>query len=689
MKVTKQNTYRKKPAQRALGLDELVMLLKEEKIRETVEHFRERLQRAYPNKSYAYTRKLPQILFAGTFRCGEMKEYNGWVLLEINHLSGKDEASVLRKKVAGYPQTLFAMVGSSGRSVKFVVPYTRPDGSLPRLHSEAELFHAHAYRHALKTYEPRLSYPIELKHPVLEQCCRLSYDPEVYYNPEALVIHLEQPSEMPAESLYQEKFEKRMPAQHLVKSYYDHHRYLSVQYELALGQAIEKYGDLDENFDFKPVLVCLGQLCFGAGIGEEECVKWTLLYFGNIIPEVEIRETIGHTYLKENGFGNQVLCKPEQLQALKTEEFMNRRYDFRFNTMAGGTEYRERNSFCFDYRPMTERVMNSIALNAQKEGLQLWDRDVRRYVNSDRIPDYAPIEDYLARLPEWDGKDRIRPLAARISCNNLRWEQLFYTWFLSMVAHWQGRDRQHGNSVSPLLVGEQGCGKSTFCFNLLPPQLNKYYTDSIDFSRKRDAELYLTRFGLINIDEFDQVTSKHQGFLKHLLQKPVVNLRKPYASQVEAIRRYASFIATSNHTDLLSDPSGSRRFICIEVKGIIDNTQPIAHEQLYSQAIAALNKGERYWFTHEEELVQMQENEEFQQRPLCEDLFYRFYRPAENREEGVKMSAGEIYLSVQEKSRQKLPGGQISHFGRFLKKSGLTSYNTNRGRLYLVVERQI
>ena len=72
-----------------------------------------------------------------------------------------------------------------------------------------------------------------------------------------------------------------------------------------------------------------------------------------------------------------------------------------------------------------------------------------------------------------------------------------------MVAHWQGRDKQHGNSLSPLLVGGQGCGKSTFCFNLLPPDLNKYYTDSIDFSKKRDAELYLTRFGLINIDEFD------------------------------------------------------------------------------------------------------------------------------------------------------------------------------------------
>ena len=69
---------------------------------------------------------------------------------------------------------------------------------------------AHAYRHALKTYEPRLSYPIELKRPVLEMGCRLSYDADVYYNPDALSIHLEQPVAMPDESAYQERFEKRV-----------------------------------------------------------------------------------------------------------------------------------------------------------------------------------------------------------------------------------------------------------------------------------------------------------------------------------------------------------------------------------------------------------------------------------------------------------------------------------------------
>ena len=691
MKITKQTAYRHTVAQRTMRMEEIVAWVKDERTRDKLALFREKLRRAYPDKRYPFTRKLPQLLFAGTFRKGELKEYNGWILLEINRLKSIEEALSLKQKIVEYPQTLFAMIGSSGRSVKFVVAYTYPDGSLPRSRTDAEVFHAHAYRHALKTYEPRLSYPIELKRPVLEMGCRLSYDADVYYNPDALSIHLEQPVAMPDESAYQERFEKRVPVpvESAGQTLYDQYRYVAIQYEFALQRALEEHGSLSIKVDFKPLLVTLGRLCFAAGGEEEDCVKWTMLYLGNLISEVEIRETLRQSYrlASDSDFGSTSLYKPEQLQSLKMEEFMNRRYDFRYNLMSGGPEYREKNTFCFDYRPVTDRVLNSIALNAQKEGLQLWDRDVRRFVFSDRIPDYAPIEDYLTRLPVWDGKDRIRPLAARIPCDNVRWEQLFYTWLLSMVAHWQGRDKQYGNSLSPLLVGGQGCGKSTFCFNLLPPDLNKYYTDSIDFSKKRDAELYLTRFGLINIDEFDQVSARHQGFLKHLLQKPVVNVRKPHATQVESVKRYASFIATSNHTDLLGDPSGSRRFICIEVKGMIDNAQPIDYLQLYAQAVAALNNNERYWLTHEEEVSQMQANEAFQQRPLFEDLFFQYYRPASHKEEGLKISAGEIYLSLQKKSGVKLPMSNVSVFGRFLKKIGLKTQLASRGRLYLVVEK--
>ena len=72
------------------------------------------------------------------------------------------------------------------------------------------------------------------------------------------------------------------------------------------------------------------------------------------------------------------------------------------------------------------------------------------------------------------------------------------------------------------------------------------------------------------MDEFDQIGISQQSFLKHILQKPVVNTRRPNASAVEELRRYASFIGTSNHKDLLTDTSGSRRFIGVEVTGVID-----------------------------------------------------------------------------------------------------------------------
>ena len=121
---------------------------------------------------------------------------------------------------------------------------------------------------------------------------------------------------------------------------------------------------------------------------------------------------------------------------------------------------------------------------SQQEGLNVWDKDIDRYVNSDRVPVYHPIDHFLGNLPAWDGKERIRALAGRVPCDNPVWGDLFYRWFLSMVAHWMELDSEHGNSTTPLLVGGQGCGKSTFCLNLLPPVLRPYYTDSIDFGNR-------------------------------------------------------------------------------------------------------------------------------------------------------------------------------------------------------------
>lgn len=86
---------------------------------------------------------------------------------------------------------------------------------------------------------------------------------------------------------------------------------------------------------------------------------------------------------------------------------MNRRYEFRYNTQVGEVEYRDRCSFFFRFRPVDKRIQNSILLDAQSEGISVWDRDIDRYLHSNRISVYNPLEEFLFHLPNWDGKDRL------------------------------------------------------------------------------------------------------------------------------------------------------------------------------------------------------------------------------------------------------------------------------------------
>ena len=163
-------------------------------------------------------------------------------------------------------------------------------------------------------------------------------------------------------------------------------------------------------------------------------------------------------------------------------------------------------------------------------------------------------------------------------------------------------------------------------------------------------------------------------------------MRRPNSAYIEKVRRYASFIATSNHEDLLNDPSGSRRFICVHVSEI-DNSQPIDYQQLYAQAVAALDNGERYWFTREEGMRQTESNREFQQEPIQEQLYHQYFRAAEDESEGEWMLAVEIFQCLQKKSGIKLPVGKMNMFGRFLSKLGILSHRTRDGVFYRVVER--
>lgn len=429
----------------------------------------------------------------------------------------------------------------------------------------------------------------------------------------------------------------------------------------------------------------LAEHCFKAGIPEEEAVRQTLMHYYREADEPLVRLTLHNLYGELKGFGTRSSLNKDQETAFRLEEFMKRRYEFRYNTVLGDLEYRQRDSIHFYFQPADQRVRSSIAMKALKEGVRVWDRDITRFLSSDYVPLYNPIEEYLYNTGRWDGKDRIRALADLVPCHNPHWRELFYRWFLGMVVHWRGIDKQHGNNTSPLLVGPQGYRKSTFCRILLPPELRFGYTDSIDFKSKQEAERSLGRFFLINIDEFDQINANQQGFLKHLLQKPVANLRKPYGSTIQEMRRYASFIGTSNLKDLLTDPSGSRRFICIEVTGPIQTNVTINYRQLYAQAMHDIMKGERYWLDDTDEAIVKEYNREFERADPLEELFLCHFRGAEESEEGEWLTAMQIFNDLQQKTRDKLAINRIAAFGRTLRKLDILNKKSNRGTLYHLV----
>lgn len=680
---------------RTLDIKLQMEAMKHETKAQLITNLRTSIRYASPDAKLDEAKKLTKVIPAATFKKTtnglQMTGYNGVIQLEVNHLANLTEVNRVKQEAAELSQTFAAFMGAGAHSVKIWVRFTRPDNSLPQKREEAEFFHAHAYRKAVSLYQNALSYSIELKNPMLDVFCRQTYDPELYYNPDATAIYMRQPLNMPSDTTYQEAVQSETsPFKRLIPGY-DSFETLSALFETALNKAYQSLSELQPTLhirsdeDLKPLLVQLAKNCFLAGIPEEETARWAIAHFYTNKKEFLIRQTVQNVYTASKGFGKKSPLTTEQEMELRTEEFMQRRYEFRYNTMTTVTEYRERNTFCFCFRPLSSRVRNSIAMNARLEGLNLWDRDVARYLDSDRIPLFNPVEDFLFGLDvRWDGRDRIRELAARVPCDNEHWSDLFYRWFLNMVAHWRQIDRKYANCTVPILVGPQAYRKSTFCRNLLPPELQSYYTDRIDFSNKRDAELSLNRFLLINMDEFDQNKVNQQAFLKHILQKPVINIRRPHGMAIQEMRRYASFIATSNHKDLLTDTSGSRRYIVVNVTGPID-CSPIDYEQLYVQAIHDIYKGERYWFDSEDEKVMTENNKEFQIMPIAEQLFNEYFRAAQEEEECEQLLAIEILEQVQHDSKIRISDCNIIQFGRILQKDKVPSTHTKRGNVYRVV----
>ena len=371
--------------------------------------------------------------------------------------------------------------------------------------------------------------------------------------------------------------------------------------------------------------------------------------------------------------------------------FLCKKYDFRYNSVMKFTEYRPKDKDYWGYQPVDARVQKRMTLEVQLANIRVSIKDVRNYLESDLLSTYNPVEDFLFKCAgKWDGKDYIRALARTVPTDNPYWEDWFYTWFLAMVNQWRSYShRKYGNSVAPLLISKQGYNKSTFCRSLVPPELQWGYNDNLVLSEKRQVLQAMCQALLLNLDEFNQISPQvQQGFLKNIIQLPSVKMKPPYGSHVQEFPRMASFIATSNMEDILSDPSGNRRFLGVELTGPIDVSQLPNYEQLYAQALAALQAGEKTYFDAEQTKLIMASNRKFEVISPVDQYFDLYFDLTDDAKLGEYLTAAEIFQELKSHIGSSVKLSNLISFGRKLSQMpSIHRKRFNDGMRYLVVRK--
>ncbi len=592
--------------------------------------------------------ELPRVMPA----IGEKGAYTGLVLLSFRTDGGVEVLERLRGVVNLWEQALMSFIGTSGQSLKVLIPYRLVGGGLPKDDTQVALFQQYAYKRAAEyAFASTGVRAEEVVHDGTEHF-RISYDPRAYYNEQAKPVEMMQPLEPLTELSAQiivDNEEVKLDTE-VIPGYtrreMDATKYNFICRELAYGK----------NSDMEVYLMQLAAACCHAGIDKELAIKLTISQMQFFKKDILVRTSFNNAYEKHR-LGRMNPIEKSLMHQQLLEEFLRRRYMFRRNRVTGDIEYQEKHRYQLLWRPLTEEVQNDINNEAIREGIKVWPKDLERILISERIKEYDPVREWLDALPEWDGIDRLGELADRVKTNSPDWRDNFKIWMRSMVSQWRaGHDAMYGAQMVLMLVGRQGTRKSTFMRMLLPRELMPFYIDRIDFANKKEALRALSRFLLINIDEYDQISKSQTAFFKHLIQRTDVKERKMYSTVYQQQQRFAAFCATTNSLKPLKDDTGSRRYLVIEVNAPIDTDiqgeKAIDYPQLYAQIVHEIEHGEEYAFTGERENRIIEQNADYYETPNVVSLFEDMFHQPEVGDEVLPLSPTEILERI--KSQKKV-----------------------------------
>ena len=407
------------------------------------------------------------------------------------------------------------------------------------------------------------------------------------------------------------------------------------------------------------------------------CYKTAANEFGIWMPQrsaTAVKTEIIAGFLKKQELQYDILTQKSRQRIKKSESA-----DHAENADAAGT-----------WQELRERDENNLYMACCAEsGVNLSERLFHTVLNSSIVPEVNPLRDYVLSRTAWNPAmpDYIGQAAAMVHMatdeEDRLWRQCFPKWLVAMVAGWI--DDQIVNHQVIVLVGRQGIFKSSWINHLLPPELQAYSTDHIDIERlDKDEELRAAEYGLVNIDELDKFTDRQLNKLKSMITTTNVDVRAPFGRHKEKRVRVASYAASGNKEEFLTDQTGNRRWLPFHVR-IIDSPfkHRLPHDGMYAQALYLLQHDFNYWFELDDIRSLEQHVDAFMVPTNEEELIPLYYSPAKMEDAGSKfLTLAEItakivaYGSLKKTPDRRRLGAIMTKLGFVKERKG---HNSTRG----------
>ena len=607
---------------------------------------------------------MPQAIVEGGKGANNITRFLPFMIVDLDHIPAENMAMVENiVKNSEYARLVYRTI--SGRGLRVIV---KVDGEVTKDNFKD------AWMSANEQIKKICSVEYDKQCGNVNRLCGLAFDPRAVYRPLSKVVKIKTFKEPKKKAGRKPSCSKAgKTARNLVE-----------------GEGVE-YVEGTRNQYVSRVIYWMNRF----GVDADTTLQWAKEEFGDydaanghpidgIVKSVFGNHSTEYNTCRPSAFTSDKDSRPRKSTIMEVEAFLTARYHFRRNILSLQVEYCKLKKPS-TFNALTDSAENTLWIDMQRAGLNTDMQTLHAYLTSNYVKEFHPVKHYIESLPEWDGHDHIADLLRMVHCRDCSPEDFdFYVrrWLVAMVA--ATLDDNVVNHQIFVLLGPQGTYKTSFMNNLLPPELRQYFCMKTNSQRMtKDDAFALAENVLIDMEEVDSMGRQEVNQLKAMASQPFVKDRPAYGRSKVRLPHMASFCATGNNMQFLTDETGNRRWLVFEVDHI-DNpwTTTINYPGVYSQIRHLLDTGFRYWFETDEIARLNTRNRTYETPNLARELISTRYRKPGENEKPVYLTASDIVARF---------GGQVRlsavQVGKALQDMGFQQYRTKHGRFWKLFER--